>query len=121
MDDTTEIRALQRAYASAFDARDPEAFANLFTADAEVVLPNGVRLVGREKLLKAVRNTPPGGVHTPEDGAILVQGEQATGASRFRFEPPVGNVVTGAYEDRFLKTPQGWRIAFRRSIVDGAQ
>lgn len=120
MDDKTQIQFLQREYAARFDARDPEGFANLFTPDAEVVLPNGYKLSGHEKMLKVVRNTPPGGLHLPEAGPIEIEGDSATASSRFRFEPGTGEVVTGEYEDRFVRTSDGWRFAFRRSIPDAA-
>jgi uncharacterized protein (TIGR02246 family) len=120
LDDKAQIQHLQREYAARFDARDPEGFAGLFTPDAEVILPNGYRLTGHEKMLKVVRNTPAGGVHLPEDGRIDVDGDSATASSRFRFEPGTGDVVTGEYEDRFVRTPDGWRFAFRRSVPDGA-
>jgi len=120
MDPKTEIERLQRAYAVNFDARAPEAFAALFTEDAEVILPGGHRLLGHEKLLRAVQKTPAGGTHHPEKGSITVAGDTATASSRFRFVPAAGEPITGEYEDRFEKTADGWRFSYRRSIVDGA-
>ena len=118
MDPKAEITRLQKAYALHFDAREAEAFAALFTEDAEVIVPGGHRILGREKLLKACQRTPPGGGHYPEEGTITIDGDKATASSRFRFEPAAGEPMTGEYEDRFEKTADGWRFSYRRSIID---
>ena len=83
MSDEGEITKLQEEYALRFDARDADGFAALFVEDAEVVLPGGFRLLGNEKLHKAVRNMPPGGRHFPEPGKIELDGDTATSSSRF--------------------------------------
>ena len=118
MSDETDIKALQMAYAARTDARDAEGFADLFTDDGELVLPGGFRIAGREKLLKAVRNMPPGGRHLPQPGAILINGDRAQATSRFRFLPEQGAEMTGGYEDLFLKTARGWRFTYRLNRVD---
>ncbi|MDB6103626.1 MAG: hypothetical protein JWO52_3625 [Gammaproteobacteria bacterium] len=120
MSDEGEITKLQEEYALRFDARDADGFAALFVEDAEVVLPGGFRLLGNEKLHKAVRNMPPGGRHFPEPGKIELDGDTATSSSRFRFAPTDGEEITGHYEDRFVRTARGWRFSYRRSVQDAA-
>jgi uncharacterized protein (TIGR02246 family) len=61
MDDMSVIRQLQLDYAVHFDARDAESFANLYTDDATIWPPTGKPFSGRDKLLKAVNNSAPGG------------------------------------------------------------
>lgn len=118
MSDESDICFLAAEYARRFDLRDAEGFADLFTDDATVLLPTGHCLIGREKLLKAVRNTPPGGVHLPEAVTVHISGGDATGTSRFLFRTDDGTEVTGRYEDHFVRTVLGWKIAERRSVLD---
>jgi uncharacterized protein (TIGR02246 family) len=118
MTDEQQISALQQNYAALFDARDIDGFAALFAEDAELVVPGGLRLRGHERFRKAVANMPPGGTHHPEAATIEIDADTATATSRFRFVPPSGPEVTGVYEDRFVRTADGWRFSFRRSVQD---
>jgi uncharacterized protein (TIGR02246 family) len=119
MSDVEEIRRLLAGYASTFDARDPEGFANLFTEDGIMQLSEDRQIVGRDKLTKAVERMPPSeGRHYPEAPEVSVDADTATATSRFRALTGTGAEVTGTYHDQLRRTPDGWRIAHRRILED---
>jgi len=121
MADRDEIQALQVGYAEKFDARDAEAFANLFT-DNGVMVPPGMReIVGREKLIKAVRNMPPGGTHYPQEVEIEINGHEAIASCRYLAEMPDGSQHQGSYKDKYLRTSKGWRILRREVLPDSTK
>jgi uncharacterized protein (TIGR02246 family) len=118
MDDIEAIRGLLQAYADRFDARDAEGFAALFTEDAVIRHPTGREFTGREKLVKLVEKTPKGGRHTPGDAKVDVSGDQAKVHSEYRATLGSGNEVSGTYEDEVVRTPEGWRFARRKILID---
>ncbi|MGE0045481.1 MAG: nuclear transport factor 2 family protein, partial [Hyphomonadaceae bacterium] len=49
MSDQDDIVRLQQDYARLFDARDADAYANLYTSDCVVTTPWGQEINGRDK------------------------------------------------------------------------
>ena len=119
MNDQDEIRALQIAYAKYFDARDADNYAALYTEDTTVTTPWGQVIRGRDKMRKAVVNTPAGkGWHKPGDTEIVVDGDDAKGVSFYKAMDGKGDVFTGRYIDTYRRTTEGWRIASRVVLID---
>lgn len=117
MSDKEKILNLQRLYATHFDARDAEKFADLFAPDG-VMVPPGLdsrALVGREILIKVVNMTPPGGEHRPGKSEIKIDGDTATAVSRYEFTGADGSLDAGTYEDEFARFGDGWKFT-RRAV-----
>jgi ketosteroid isomerase-like protein len=123
--DRLELLELEGAYARAYDSQDGEAWAELFTVDgvyqsrpAEDTPTNLVH--GREQLRAFASNQPASGVHMIHTPTLTIRGDEATGRAHFQFRS-VGREgravsqreVTGCYDVRYVRTPQGWRIARR--------
>lgn len=120
--DWAEIRDLQLAYGTSFDARDPETFASLFTDDAALVQINGKEIRTRDKFAKAVRNMPPGnGKHHMLETELTITSLSASGICRFEARTTAGDSVTGHYEDEYRHTPEGWRFSRRAVFLDLAR
>lgn len=118
MDDKAEILALHHSYAEKFDARDADAFADLFTDDG-VMVPPGIReIAGRERLAKAVRNMPAGGTHLPLEATIEIDGDRANAICQFRATTADGSQHRGTYKDQYIRTIKGWRIVRREVVLD---
>lgn len=119
MSDENQIAKLRELYATFFDSRDAESFVTLFTAEASMVLPGGKEITGHERLARLVQSMPAnGGKHIPIDADITVTGDEASCSGPYRMEAP-DSVSTGRYEDRFVRTAEGWRFA-RRTLVPDA-
>ncbi|MGE3251388.1 MAG: nuclear transport factor 2 family protein [Hyphomonadaceae bacterium] len=119
MSDQDDIVRLQQDYARLFDARDADAYANLYTSDCVVTTPWGQEINGRDKMRKAVLHTPPGpGWHRPGETTIDVRGDAASAIARYTAMDRNGDLCTGRYEDTYRKTPEGWRIASRKVFIE---
>lgn len=134
----SDIAAIERActqlsiaYARALDFRDYDAFVLLFTDDA--VLDVGTALHGRAAIRQWLRQRPDElrSRHVISNVFIDVPGpDEARGISYFtlyrhhgtesvRFGPvPLsGPAAVGHYEDRFVRTADGWLFRSRRAQV----
>lgn len=117
--DEAEIRSLHVLYAQRFDARDADGYAELFTDDTIVTTPWGQIIHGRDKMRKAVLNTPAGkGWHRPGEARIQIDGDTATGDCAYLAQDLNGDVCRGRYLDVYRRTAEGWRIAERTVIID---
>lgn len=118
--DQDEIRQLQLRYAEAFDARDADAFAAVYTPDAIVVQHTGHRFSGHEKLRKAVSNMPPRGegFHRVGETETRVDGDSATARCGYLARTADGRMAEGHYLDEYRRTDDGWRIARREVHID---
>lgn len=118
--DWREIRGLQLAYGKLFDAREAEAFADLYTDDAVLVQIGGKEIRTKNKFVKAVRNMPPAGqgAHSMLETKLDINGDQARGTCRFAAQTSAGSSVSGHYEDEYRRTEQGWLISRRAVFLD---
>jgi hypothetical protein len=108
-------------YAHLADAGRMDEWADLFAEDAEMVL-FGQRHVGRAAIKAAVAGGGGGGsLHVTSNIRIDVTGDgEAAGTAYVAayVKPPGGAAslapaAVGVYRDRYRRTPQGWRFAFR--------
>jgi len=122
-----DVIAIQQLYASynfAADQGDGKAFAGCFTADG--VLDAGpVRTEGAKALTDFATGIPamsPGTRHIAANVVVEGDGDLATGQAYFmllatRASPPA-IALTGQYEDRLVRSPEGWRFTERRFVPD---
>ena len=119
---------LSIAYARAVDFRDYDSFAALFAADGE--LDAGRLLKGRASIRKAMSRRPDElkSRHVLTNIFIdVVDADTARGISYLTLYRHIGNeslragpiefdgpAAVGHYEDRFVRTPEGFRFARRK-------
>ncbi|HEX7035096.1 MAG TPA: nuclear transport factor 2 family protein [Pseudomonadales bacterium] len=134
----TDIAAVERActqlsiaYARAIDFRDYDAFVLLFTEDG--VLDVGTTLHGRDAIREWLRHRPDElrSRHVISNVFVDVLGpDEARGISyltlyrhhgeesvRFGPVPLTGPAAVGHYEDRFVRTEEGWLFRSRRAHI----
>ncbi|WP_028710059.1 CoA transferase [Paracoccus pantotrophus] len=118
--DKAAIRALQLGYAHSFDSRNADAFAALYTPDAEITQHTGHVFAGHDKLRKAVERMPPanGGYHRIGATEIEISGETAQARCAYLARTADGRLAEGHYQDTYRKTDQGWKIATRAVFID---
>ena len=118
IEDELAIRRLTASYCHVVDEQRLDDLVALFTADATVTIM-GQTYVGES----GVREWNPGamaGKHILANLVVTLEGDQASGRADWLFFLPgdggqVSLVAAGAYRDRYIRTPNGWRFA-RRDI-----
>ena len=126
MEDLAEIQRLQARYARLADrgwpaaGADGDALAGLFTEDGIWSSPRVGTFEGRRAIAENLgRGTMSFSVHLIMNPEIDVDGDEATGAWRalFALTTAAGQAMwgAGAYQVRYRRTPEGWRIAHLRT------
>ena len=116
-------------YSSAWDERDLEGYADLFTADGAFVvdpgLPGGpaVRAEGREAIRDWARGrmearAPDVQIRHHQSGTVFeeLEGDRARTRTMLltsRVGPGGEPPSSGVYDDEWRRTPEGWRLARR--------
>jgi len=120
-DDEAAIRALVAGYAAALGGCRAQDFANLFVPETGY-FASGFRghMVGHDRLVALVESerhciapsaTPGAGRPGGSNGPTVTLEATASGARGF------ANLGTAEYQDEYVKTPAGWRIAARTVII----
>ena len=127
--DRAEISGIYGKYAWHVDARDGKTWASLFTPDREFVYPNGNKDVGTAALQKSPLGLGPAGpataVHIATNIWIEPTAEGARGGAYLlnvippHDGKPAAITAIAFYEDRFVKTKDGWKIKQRRAHSKG--
>jgi ketosteroid isomerase-like protein len=126
--DRDEITFLLNEYCRALDAMDLDAIAEIFTEDCVVEYGPEDRLKsygkaaihkGLERLWRWRRTS-----HHLSNIQIKFQGADKASANSYIIawhERPDGGTATvwGQYQDVFVRTPAGWRLARRRQSMNG--
>ncbi|MDP3889597.1 nuclear transport factor 2 family protein [Nocardioides sp.] len=118
MDDLEQIRQLKYRYLRTLDTKQWDEFGECFVPDA-VGRYAGLDLDGRDTIVDYMRENLGAGIvtlhqcHHPE---LVVSGDEASGVWYLQDKvivPDFRFVLEGAafYDDRYVRTPQGWRIA----------
>lgn len=111
------------------DAHEPERLAELFTPDGVLTRPNAEPLQGRDAIRDAYRQRPAQRitrhlvtntrveVRSPTEASassyvLLWAGESGPARGPFG-HPAQPRQLVGEFDDRFILTPEGWRIAQR--------
>lgn len=127
----SDIRRLKARYLNACDAKDVEAIRACFTPDAVIDFPplGEFDLDGLINIFtQMAATTPITDTHHGHNAEIEVDGDIANGRWNLGFATydPRENtfrLLSGFYEDRYIRTPEGWRINYTKSIpravVDG--
>jgi ketosteroid isomerase-like protein len=127
--DRQEIIDLTIAYCWAIDTRNWDALDDVFLPDATALLAVPAPLEGvaaiRERISRAL--TPlDDSQHIVANHQVVIDGDgatcrcylQAQHVRRAAAESGGGTnfIIAGRYEDRMVRTPNGWRIAFRELV-----
>jgi ketosteroid isomerase-like protein len=125
--DERDIVAVALRYCRALDTKDWPALATVFLPDATADLSSGVDLVGLDAIVGRIRTALEhldDSQHLVGNHEVEVDGDTATHrcylqAQHVRRAAPGGAnyLVGGRYEDRLVRTAQGWRIAHRTLTV----
>lgn len=134
VEDRLEIMNLIAGYSHAADGNIPEAYAACFTEDGEfhgrVGMPDEVVFKGRDALARFHTRVVAGrsdGVQTRhiQTNTMFVEQSETQALTRTYLlvtriqgdkAPELG--LTSVYEDRIVKTGDGWRIQVRRTLPD---
>ena len=124
-----ECRGLVLRAAECADQHRPADLAALFTADGRLQRPNAQPLIGREAIAAAYAQRPADRISrhmvtncrvdvASADEArattvVLLWFGSTNDAPGAKGRPAQGEQVVGEFADRFVATPEGWRIADR--------
>jgi 3-phenylpropionate/cinnamic acid dioxygenase small subunit len=111
------------------DAQDHEGFAALFTEDGVLIRPAAQPLQGRAAIVTSYRTRPPGRItrHLISNTRVTLESDTQAQASSYVLlwnglesdavgpfgRPAQARQLIGEFDDRFVLTPDGWRI-YRR-------
>lgn len=119
--DRVEIDALRAEYTDAGLMRDFDRFAELFTSDGVMRIPDaGVELVGRDQIragIERLQDVWEFFLQHTHAGALTVTGDVAEGRAHMheigRLRDGRSHVNYAIYHDRYARTPDGWRFTER--------
>lgn len=125
--DERNIVAVALRYCRALDTKDWPQLATVFLPDATADLSSGTNLVGLDAIVGRIRTALENlddSQHLVGNHEVAVDGDSATHccylqAQHIRQAATGGAnyLVGGRYEDRLVRTAQGWRIAHRTLTV----
>lgn len=117
-----EIERMIVDYAAANDAADWGRVAAMYAEDGRMNRPTAPEdfVTGREAILAAFEARPPRtSRHVVANIRVDVAGEEATATSQILLFTAAGQPpLVGTYQDRLIRTPEGWRFAERRGSLD---
>jgi uncharacterized protein (TIGR02246 family) len=118
--DEEQLLGLQQDYARHYDEGRPTEFAEAFTEDGRLVLPDGQTLAGRHALAgfaAAAAARPFRTHHFMTNQRVVAYDDRATGAAHVTAVSQRGDdvrlLVIGRYDDTMVRTEAGWRISER--------
>jgi hypothetical protein len=119
--DYIEIQQLYARYNFAIDANDAENMTATFTDDGEFYRGTSVNGLGREGILKFMRNRKRPGVRHWNSGLVINGTQDEVKGAVYLLTVNVGvtppTLVDAAkYDDTLVKTPKGWR--FKKRVVN---
>ena len=124
--DRLEIVDLTHRYCWALDSKTWDLLDDVFLPDATAEL-RSAPLIGRDAIRDRIRTAIErldATQHTVSNHLITVDGDRASSRTylhsqhvRAGAEGGELYVIAGRYEDELVRTPDGWRIAFRRLVT----
>lgn len=123
-EDREAIRELTARYNLAADGRDLDAYADCFVADGAFEMVGLARLEGPDALKAMIGALDFPTRHVTTDAVIDVDGDRATQRCAFMLfarKPDENELVvltTARYEDRLVRTSDGWRFVERIATTD---
>ena len=125
--DERDVVAVATRYCRALDTKDWALLGEVFLSDATADLASPTRLEGIEAITARIRTALSHldeSQHLVGNHEVAIDGDAATHrcylqAQHVRAGAEGGPnwIVAGRYEDRFARTPEGWRIAHRTLTV----
>lgn len=123
-DDELEIRNLIARVARYADGDDVEAYVALFTPDASWEMPGAERRGHDDIRAGSLERRAAGAIgpgshtrHVVSTVTVELDGDRATAASTWQFFTHTDTspqlALMGTYDDTFVRTPDGWRLARR--------
>lgn len=117
-----EIERMIVAYAAANDAGEWDAVGALYVADGRMSRPTAPDdfVEGREAIIAAFKARPPRTTrHIVANIRVEVNGNTAAATSQILLFTAAGAVpLVGSYDDKLVKTAEGWRFTERRGSLD---
>ncbi|TMK62066.1 MAG: nuclear transport factor 2 family protein [Actinobacteria bacterium] len=125
--DELEVRNVIARLAQLADDGDLDEYVSLFTADAEWLIPGNHR-IGHDVIRSGAVERREQGVTGPGSGtrhvistiSVVVAGDEATAKSYYQYYGDTATKPTlrmmGHYQDRFVRTPDGWKLARREAF-----
>lgn len=116
VEDRDEIRQLMYRYGHTWDNWDFEGWAGVFTDDGIYWEGGGPVFKGHRELVAYAQDTAPrfsGRFHIVTNQLIDVEGDSAKAHSYFLIVEGLSPVLSGTYDDRLVRTANGWRFAKR--------
>jgi uncharacterized protein (TIGR02246 family) len=127
LEDIQEITQSLVDYGELLDLRDLDAFAELWTEDAEFVMSTGRTAQGRssirEMLAAVMANSPAAAMHLETNPRVVLDGDRATStimyAVAFTQDDGLARItMLGHHHSEHVRTPDGWKIGRRRNVID---
>jgi len=126
--DAAAFRLLAERYAEACDRNRPELLEAIMAEDAVIEGP-GFRMSGRAEIRAipaSLRQQFRGTRHVVENQSVAVDGDQAVGETYGTANHLYESTESGMkvlvwhirYQDRFVRSADGWRFAERRLVLD---
>lgn len=126
LEDRLAIIELTHRYCWALDSKQFDLLDTVFLPDATAEL-RSAPLEGRDAIRNRIRNAldPLDATqHTVSNHLVTIDGDTASArtylhSQHVRTGTPGGElyVIAGRYEDELVRTPEGWRIRFRRLVT----
>jgi hypothetical protein len=118
--DRAAIRQLSDNYVTYLDGCKASEYAGLFTADGSFISGPRGTMTGREKLASLVTSEPyckpgaaPRGALSHAFSKIVIDATPEGASGKVYLPGRDPNSSGGHYEDRYVKTPDGWRFKSR--------
>jgi 3-phenylpropionate/cinnamic acid dioxygenase small subunit len=126
LEDKDAIRELLAEYCFRFDSGRFEEWLDLFTSEGAFEVDGLGRFAGRAALHAFLSRVPltngaPAMRHCVMNAIVSVDGDSASARSYVlvaRGGERLDLGVAGRYEDRLARTPDGWRFAERKALLD---
>lgn len=125
--DERAVEQVAIAYTYALDERNWEGLRDVFMPDATADLATRDTLEGVEEIIARIRRALEpldASQHLVGNHQVRITGDTATHRCylqaqhvRRDADPTPNFIVAGRYEDEMVRTPAGWRIAYRRLVI----
>lgn len=126
LEDVDAIRRLRNLYHYFVNENLPDRFREIYTDDGVMQTDDHMKFVGIDAIVEGFRKIP---IYTPmvkqfvHSHEIDVDGDAATAFAYIEAryaQDGVSLMVAGRYDEKYIRTPAGWRITYTYGKVDFA-
>jgi 3-phenylpropionate/cinnamic acid dioxygenase small subunit len=127
LEDLEEIRQSLIDYGELLDARDLDAWAGLWAEDGEFEMSTGRLAKGRQAIKDmlgaVIAKSTTSVLHMEINPRVTLDGDQASSTMLYAVARTQDDGLTrviwlGHHCSRHARTPEGWKISYRRNTVD---